>query len=94
MKYMSASLILAALLLSGCVSDPSPEVALIQTKYHVVIPPEALMECDLTRLPTSFLSNKDVAREFVKLYNNNVKCHNNARAVKVFLEKAKQTLGE
>jgi len=83
-------LLLATLLvLAACGSKP----ALIRTNTVVVMPEEALFNCPtVDTLPQSAtLTDVQVARLIVQLYQNNAVCKNSMTALRTFLENAQRT---
>jgi hypothetical protein len=91
MRYFvltAAFLLLAGLLLAGCVSAP-----LTSERHVVVAPPEDLYNCQLVNFPDyRTLTDKQVARLITDLHRANVTCKTSLDAVKAYIEKAKRTV--
>lgn len=79
---------LIAPLLAACGSSPT-----LRTTQHVVVMPEELMfNCPAAVLPESrTLTDVQVARLIVQLYQNNTTCNNSMTALRTFLETAQRT---
>lgn len=82
---------LVAPLLSACAGDP---VVLRSTQHVVVMPEETMFNCPtVTELPESrTLTDIQVARLIVQLYQNNTTCKNSMVALRQFLEAAQQAI--
>lgn len=83
--------VLAALvtpLLASCAREQ-----VIRTTQHIVVmPEEALFNCPSPDLPESrTLTDVQVARLIVQLYQNNATCKNSMIALRQFLETAQRT---
>jgi hypothetical protein len=86
-------LLLVALLgLAACGSKP----ALVRTNTVAVMPEEALFNCPtVDTLPQSAtLTDVQVARLIVQLYQNNAICKNSTTALRTFLENAQRTTAQ
>lgn len=85
--------VLAALiapLLAACAGDP---LVMRSIQHTVVMPEEILFNCPtVTDLPESrTLTDVQVARLIVQLYQNNATCKNSMVALRQFLEAAQRT---
>jgi hypothetical protein len=88
---MRTVLILSLLFLAAC----GNETMMIRSTRNVVITPdEGMYNCQVTdTFPDSAtLTDVQVARLIVSLYQNNVQCRNSLDAIKTFLENARQTV--
>jgi hypothetical protein len=84
--------ILLAILLTLPLAACNEPVQLIKTEYRVVdIPDQLYAGCPaIGKLPPyTTLSDVDVAKLIVRLYNNNAKCRTSILAIKKYLEDAK-----
>ena len=88
MRYV---IVLSALLLSGCASDP---IKLLEPDYKVVMPPESLYDCPtIKKFPNSKnLTNEQVGQLILKLQKNNLTCKNSLDNIQSFMEQAKATV--
>jgi hypothetical protein len=86
MKYFVFA---SSLFLAACSSTPT---TLITTKHIVVIPEEGMYTCqEINNFPnTKKLTDVQVARFIVKLYETSVQCRNSLVNVKKFLEESKK----
>lgn len=81
--------ILIAPLLGACGSKPP---VLRSTQHIVVMPEESMFNCPVASLPESrTLTDIQVARLIVQLYQNNMTCKNSMTALRTFLENAQRT---
>jgi hypothetical protein len=78
------------LFLTACAT--TPPVDLVSTKNVVIVPSDKIMVCQMHALPKKFLSNKDVALSYVRVYSDGMKCQNNMNAVKKFLTDTQKTV--
>jgi len=80
-----------ALVLVGCGSNP---IVLRSTQQVVVMPEEVMFNCPaFSSFPeTSTLTDVQVARLIVQLYQNNVLCKNSMTSLRQFLENAQRTI--
>lgn len=87
---MRALLLLSLIALAACGSDP---VVVRSTQHQIVMPQESLFNCPTvdTLPPSRTLTDVQVARLLVQLYQNNTTCKNSINALREFLEKAKAT---
>lgn len=87
---MRALLLLPLIALAACGSDP---VVVRSTQHQIVMPQESLFTCPTidTLPPSRTLTDVQVARLLVQLYQNNTTCKNSINALREFLEKAKAT---
>jgi len=87
---MRALLLLPLIALAACGSDP---VVVRSTQHQIVMPEESMFNCPtVDTLPHSrTLTDVQVARLLVQLYQNNTTCKNSITALREFLEKAKAT---
>ncbi len=78
------------LILTSCASTP---VVVRSIQHHVVVPEEGMYNCPIVEKlpPSKTLTDIQVARLIVQLYQNNKTCKNSIDAIKNFLEKAKAT---
>lgn len=88
MRTILITLMVAGLLI-GC--DTQPQVV-TTTRDVVVMPSESLFNCPvLNEWPdTTNLSDLDVARLIVQLYENNVRCDISIRSIREFLTRARE----
>ena len=88
---MRIILILSFLLLTACGNET---MTIRSTRNVVVTPDEGMYNCQVTdTFPDSAtLTDTQVARFIVSLYQNNVQCRNSLDAIKSFLENARQTV--
>lgn len=89
---MKAMMVAAlALLLVGCSSNP---LVLRSTQRVVVMPEEVMFNCpSFDSFPeTNALTDIQVARLIVQLYQNNVVCKNSMNTLRQFLENAQRTI--
>ena len=88
MKYIIIPILL---ILGGC-SSIQPN--LIRNKYQVVVPDASMYNCptikSFPKLET--LTDIQVAKTMVKLYQNNLTCAASMEAIKQYLEKAKANI--
>lgn len=86
--FILAGFVLA--LLTGCASEPS---IVRSTQNVVVVPEETLFNCPVvSSLPESAtLTDVQVARLIVQLYQNNTICKNSMTSLRQFLENAQRT---
>jgi hypothetical protein len=68
---------------------------LVSQRQVVVMPPDNMFQCDaITRFPEpTTLTDLQVARLLVQLYENNISCKNNMNAIRSFLDTARGKLG-
>jgi len=88
MKFIS----LAALLVLAACSNDRPVVT--STKHVAIVPQEHMFECsvlDTFPEPTT-LTDLQVARLILQLYENNRVCKNSIDALRTFLDSAKRSL--
>lgn len=87
---MRSLLLLPLIALAACGSDP---VVVRSTQHQIVMPQESLFNCPTvdTLPPSRTLTDVQVARLLVQLYQNNTTCKNSINALREFLEKAKAT---
>ena len=87
---MRALFAIPLLFLAACGSDP---VVVRSTQHQIVMPEESMFNCPtVDTLPSSrTLTDVQVARLIVQLYQNNTTCKNSITALREFLEKAKAT---
>ena len=80
-------IILAALTLSGCASNP---IKLIAPEYVVIKVPDELYNCpSVTKFPkTDNLTNEEVGQLILKLQKNNMVCKNSLDTVHQYLNDA------
>jgi hypothetical protein len=88
---MRMFLILSLLLLSACGNET---MTIRSTRNVVVTPDEGVYNCQVvdTFPESATLTDSQVARLIVTLYQNNVQCRNSIDAIKSFLENARQTV--
>jgi uncharacterized protein YcfL len=88
MRYV---FILSLLLLVGCSNQP---FMLRSTQNVLVTPEEGMYNCEIvdTFPDTTTLTDTQVARFIVTLYQNNVQCRNSIDAIRTFLENARATI--
>lgn len=84
---MIGSMVIAAGILSGCASD---QPNLIVSQVNVQVPPDALMVCNTPKITKNYSQDKQVARDFVRLYKANRQCAQNMNAIKQFLGDAQK----
>lgn len=77
--------------LVGCAGDP---VVVRSTQSLVVMPEEVMFNCPtVSNFPeTNNLTDIQVARLIVQLYQNNVLCKNSMTTLRQFLENAQRTI--
>jgi len=90
MKYIT---VLGLIFLTACGNET---MMIRSTRNVVVTPDEGLYNCQVVdSFPESnTLTDVQVARLLVTLYQNNVQCRNSIDAIKAFLENAKKTINE
>jgi uncharacterized protein YcfL len=83
--------ILSLLLLVGCGNQ---SLVVRSTQNVLVTPEEGMYNCEVvdTFPNTTTLTDTQVARFIVTLYQNNVQCRNSLDAIKTFLENARTTI--
>jgi hypothetical protein len=86
MKYFL--ILLMGLSLTSCATPQTQDV--IVTKLEVVIPPLSILRCGDVKIPNKFISNKEVALSYIKLWKHNHYCHNNMESVKKYLDDAQK----
>jgi hypothetical protein len=88
---MKTVLILSLLLLAACGNET---MMIRSTRNVVVTPDEGMYNCQVVdNFPDSnTLTDVQVARLIVSLYQNNVQCRNSLDAIKTFLDNARQTV--
>jgi hypothetical protein len=88
MKFLS----LAALLVLAACSNDQPVVT--STRHVAVVPQEHMFECNIIETfpePTT-LTDLQVARLILQLYENNRVCRNSINVLRTFLDSAKRSL--
>lgn len=88
MRYV---IILSLLLLVGCGSQP----LIIRSPQNVLVTPEeGMYNCEVVNTfpDTTTLTDTQVARFIVTLYQNNMQCRNSLDAIRTFLENARTTI--
>jgi uncharacterized protein YcfL len=87
---MKKLLLVFPLFLAACGTD---SVVVTSTRQQVVMPEEAMFNCPtVDQLPaTRNLTDVQVARLIVQLYQNNTTCKNSMTTLRKFLEDAKNT---
>lgn len=87
---MRALFLLPLIALAACGSDP---VVVRSTQHLVVMPEESMFNCPtVASLPESrTLTDVQVARLLVQLYQNNATCKNSMTTLRQFLEQARAT---
>ena len=87
---MRKIVLVAPLLLAACASEP---VVVRSTQQIVVMPQESMFNCPTvaTFPETRTLTDVQVARLIVQLYQNNTTCKNSMNTLRQFLENAKRT---
>lgn len=93
-QTLLATAIGLSLILGGCDEKTLPP--LIITKYRVVdIPPELYRSCpELSKLPKyQKLTDREVARLVIRLYNGHKACRDAILAIKSFIEAAQKISG-
>jgi hypothetical protein len=87
---MRKFVLVAPLFLVACASEP---VVVRSTQYQVVMPQESMFNCPtVASFPDSrTLTDVQVARLIVQLYQNNTTCRNSMNTLRQFLENAKKT---
>lgn len=87
---MRKIVLVAPLLLAACASEP---VVVRSTQQIVVMPQESMFHCPTvaTFPETRTLTDVQVARLIVQLYQNNTTCRNSMNSLRQFLENAKRT---
>jgi uncharacterized protein YcfL len=88
MRYV---FILSLLLLVGCSNQ---SFTIRSTQNVLVTPEEGMYNCEIvdTFPDTTTLTDTQVARFIVTLYQNNVQCRNSIDAIRTFLENARATI--
>jgi uncharacterized protein YcfL len=88
MRYV---FILFLLLLVGCSNQ---SFTIRSTQNVLVTPEEGMYNCEIvdTFPDTTTLTDTQVARFIVTLYQNNVQCRNSIDAIRTFLENARTTI--
>jgi len=88
MRYV---FILSLLLLVGCSNQ---SLTIRSTQNVLVTPEEGMYNCGVvdTFPDTTTLTDTQVARFIVTLYQNNVQCRNSIDAIRTFLENARATI--
>jgi uncharacterized protein YcfL len=88
MRYV---FILSLLLLVGCSNQ---SLTIRSTQNVLVTPEEGMYNCEIvdTFPDTTTLTDTQVARFIVTLYQNNVQCRNSIDAIRTFLENARATI--
>jgi hypothetical protein len=89
---MRALVLLLPLFLAACGGNPF----VVRTTHQVVVPEESMFSCPtIEQLPESkTLTDIQVARLLVTLYQNNTQCKNSLLAIQKFLEEAKKTASQ
>jgi uncharacterized protein YcfL len=88
MRYI---IILSLLLLVGCGSQSF----IVRSPQNVLVTPEeGMYNCEVvdTFPDTATLTDSQVARFIVTLYQNNMQCRNSIDAIREFLENARTTI--
>jgi hypothetical protein len=85
-------IILICLLLAGC----NETQILTTTKYMVVHPAEAMYYCPVLKSFPDWnkLTDAQVAKTVLKLYQNNLTCKSSIESIKTFLEQEEKRLGD
>jgi uncharacterized protein YcfL len=88
MRYL---FILSLLVLVGCGNTP---LTIRSTQNVLVTPEEGMYNCEVvdTFPNTTTLTDSQVARLIVSLYQNNMQCRNSIDAIRTFLENARTTI--
>lgn len=88
MRYI---IILSLLLLIGCGNQ---SFILRSPRNVLVTPEEGMYNCEVVNTfpDTSTLTDTQVARFIVTLYQNNMQCRNSLDAIREFLENARTTI--
>jgi len=88
MRYV---FILSLLLLVGCSNQ---SFTIRSTQNVLVTPEEGMYNCEVvdTFPDTTTLTDTQVARFIVTLYQNNVQCRNSIDAIRTFLENVRATI--
>jgi hypothetical protein len=88
MRYL---FILSLLVLVGCGNTP---LTIRSTQNVLVTPEEGMYNCEVvdTFPNTATLTDSQVARLIVTLYQNNMQCRNSIDAIRTFLENARTTI--
>ena len=88
MRYL---FILSLLVLVGCGNTP---LTIRSTQNVLVTPEEGMYNCEVvdTFPNTTTLTDSQVARLIVTLYQNNMQCRNSIDAIRTFLENARTTI--
>ena len=88
MRYI---IILSLLLLVGCGSQ---SFILRSPRNVLVTPDEGIYNCEVVNTfpDTSTLTDTQVARFIVTLYQNNMQCRNSLDAIRAFLENARTAI--
>lgn len=87
---MRRFILVAPMLLVACASEP---VVVRSAQHQVVMPQESMYNCPtIASFPEPrTLTDVQVARLIVQLYQNNTTCRNSMNALRQFLENAKKT---
>lgn len=87
---MRRFVLVAPFLLIGCASEP---VVVRSTQQVVIMPERSMFNCPtIATFPDSrTLTDVQVARLIVQLYQNNTVCRNSMNTLREFLENAKRT---
>jgi len=85
------SVIIGALFLSGCASDP---IKLVAPEYKIVKPPEDFYNCPtVKRFPKpETLTNQQVGSLLITLEKNNLVCKNSLDSIKDYMDQAEAQL--
>lgn len=88
------ALAVASLFLFSACSSVQPE--LVTVRHRVVMPDESMMQCSVTSdFPDpARLTDMQVARLLLQLYQDNAQCKNSMDAVRKFLEDARVQVEE
>ena len=89
---MKKLILLFVLMLAGC----NETQVLTTTKYMVVHPAEAMYYCPvLKEFPDwNKLTDAQVAKTVLKLYQNNLTCKSSIESIREFLDKEEKRLGD
>ena len=87
---MRKFILVAPFLLVACASEP---VVVRSVQHQVIMPQESMFNCPtLASFPEPrTLTDVQVARLIVQLYQNNTTCRNSMTTLRQFLENAKRT---